>query len=196
MIAAICTIILLFHLTSVPFSFDVEGHVDVFSNDGFVKVLLFGWIKIFNKQAFVEKESNLKRNLVLKGKKKEKFYHLNADKSDEKSISKLLNIDFVPNVKISEIDFVFAIGKKNDAFLTAMTVGGVRIAIYSFLCKVKCLHNVIIKDEVLAEFNKDELYVRFYCIFNVSIADIIFSYILHLLRKRRRNGNRTQRASN
>lgn len=186
MITVVCITILLLHFLVIPFAFSIEGHIDLFSNDGFIKVKLYGFIRLFYKQAFVKKVDAMHGDLVLKGGKKEKYYHINANKNDDKSIAKFFKIRFIPSVKISYLQARVAVGKSDDAFFTTMTVGGIKIVLLSLFSVVKSSHDVEICDEILPEYNKDAFSIMFFGIITVTLADIIYSYFLYLFRKRRK----------
>ena len=177
MIVSISITIILLGLITFPFVVSAEGHIDLFGNDGYIRVKLFGAITVYKTQAFVKHIDALHNDLILKNKKRENFFHINADKNDEKSISRYLEIKFIPNVKINVLALTLAVGKRDDAVFTTVTLTTLRGVVCAFLAKLKSVQKVKIKDEFIPEYNKDEFSLRFFGIIDLSIADIIYGYI-------------------
>ncbi len=176
-IVAICIVIIFLQLLVFPFVILFEGHVSAFDNDGFIRIKLFGLITVYKTQAFVKHIDAIHNDLILKNKKKESFYHINADKSDEKSISRLLDVKFIPQVNFESLDLIVAVGKRDDAVFTTMTLSVIRASICAFIAKLKSVQKVDTSNEFIPEFNKDVFSLRFSGIIDVSFADIIYGYI-------------------
>ncbi len=177
MVIALSICILILRLCVFSFIISADGHIDVFGNDGYIRVKLFGLITVFKTQAFVKHEDVIHNDLILKNKRKEYLFHINADKNDKKSISRLLEIKFIPNVNVEELALTLAIGKRDDAVFTTVLLAGVRAGICAFLAKMKSIQKVKIFDEFIPEYNKDVFSLRFFGIIDLSIADIIYGYI-------------------
>ncbi len=182
-ITAISFTILALSFTAIPFTLVAEGDIDVFKNDGWFYLSLFGFIKLVRTRAYFKHLDPLRNNLIIKGKKKEYEYHINADKKDKQSIIKLLDIEFIPYINIVSLDLRLAVGKSDDALFTTMTLGGLRVILYGIFSYLKCSQKLEIRENFIAEYNKDTFQTYFMGILNISIADIIFSFILYLKKK-------------
>jgi hypothetical protein len=174
---AICIVIIFLQLFVFPFVVSFEGHVSAFDNDGFIRVKLFRFITVYKTQAFVKHIDAIHNDLILKNKGKENFYHINADKSDEKSISRLLDVKFIPQVNFESLDLVAAVGKRDDAVFTTIALSVIRASVCAFIAKLKSVQKVAVTNEFIPEFNKDIFSLRFSGIIDLSFADIIYGYI-------------------
>ena len=180
MITAICFTILALSFAAIPFTLVAEGDIDVFKNDGWFYLSLFGVIKLVSTKAYFKHLDPLRNNLVIKGKKKEYEYHINADKKDKQSIIKLFDIEFFPYINIVSLDLRLAVGKSDDALFTTMTLGGLRVVLYGIFSYLKCSQKLEIRENFIAEYNKDAFQTYFLGIINISIADIIFLSLIHI----------------
>ena len=176
-------IILALNFLIIPFTLVAEGDIDVFENQGWFKLSLFGFIRLFKTRAYLKHLDPLHNNLVLKGKKKDYEFHLNADKRDKQSIIKVLDIEFFPYVNIVSIDLELAVGKRDDALFTTLTLGGLKILFYGIFSFLKSSQRLEISENFIPEYNKDMFRTVFSGIINISFADIIYSFILYLVKK-------------
>lgn len=183
MIISICIVILALNFSVIPFAFLADGFIDVFVNEGTIEVSLFGFVKLFKTEVYLRHLDPLRNNLVVKGKNKEYEFHINADKRDEKSIIKFFDVDFLPYINIVTLELELEVGKRDDAFFTTMTLGAIRIIFYSIFAALKSSQKLDVRENFVAEYNRDLFRTSFFGIINISIADIIFSFILYLGKK-------------
>lgn len=191
MLTALCIVLIIFTLFSLPIFMRGEVYFNVFENRGYVKLFLFFFL-IYKVELSVRQLDRTHNNLVVKTVHKEREYHLNADKNDKKSIINLLG-SFIPYVDIIELNIDINVGKKNDAFFTVIAMGVIRIVMYSFFSYLKCREKIDINENFSTEFNSDLVEVKAAGIFSVTIADIIYSAILHLIKKSRKNIKRLKK---
>ncbi len=162
-----------------------EGHLDMFENDGYIAVKLFG-IRLFRAAIHFESNDIKHNNLIIKSGKKQNELHLNADKKDEKSIMRILNYPAFENIMIIKLEFSVKVGKNNDAFFTSLLLSGIRLAMFSALSYVKSRFGTEIKEGFIPDYNSDKLEMDFTGIISISFADIISSYLLSKLHKKQK----------
>lgn len=193
MIVWVCVTIVILSLLVLPLPFRIEGKVSAFENDGSISVYIFGLIKIFTVATSVHKVDAVHSDLVLSSHGKEKYYHINSDKRDEKSVAKLLEVDFFPNVSISEIAFEIKMGKRDDAFTTVFLAATVRTAVCIFLAGLKNIQRVKVYDIFEPVFNVDCFCVEFCGIIDLSVADIIYGIVFNRKKTERRKNDYTKK---
>ncbi len=184
MITAIVITILALTLIYMPLPIRMNGDIDVFQNDGWFKVYVLG-VRVVKTEAYFSHIDAVHNNLVLHSKRKDYVWHVNADKNDKKSIIQLFNIDFLPYINVVSVDLNLQLGKRDDALFTALVTSGARVVACSIFAALKSAQHVEIYEHFVPVYNKDELRIVFEGIINVSVADIIFSFILYLRRKSR-----------
>lgn len=189
-IAAFCYTILVLNFLAIPFAFTFEAKVSVFDADGTVWVKLFGIIPLVKIAARVENDGYA-NELVLKIGGKEKRFHINADKNDDKSVAKFMEVGFIPYINIVDLNVAAEIGKRNDALFTTLAFGTVRTVTYGILAFLKSSQKIRVRERFVAVYNRDVIATMVNGIINVSVADIIFGYLLYVFsennkRKRKR----------
>lgn len=182
-ITNISLVILALNFLIIPFTLVAEGDIDVFENQGWLRLSLFGAIKLFKTRAYLKHLDPLHNNLILKGRKKDYEFHINADKRDKQSVIKLLDIEFFPYINIVSIDLELSVGKRDDALFTTLTLGGLKIVFYGIFSFLKSSQKLEISENFIPEYNKDIFRTAFSGIINISFADIIYSFILYLTKK-------------
>ncbi len=200
MIVAFCYVILALSLLALPFAFTFDARLSVFDAGGAVSAKLFGIVPLIKINANIENDGNFRNELVLRIGRKEKRFHINADKNDEKSVAKFMEVGFIPYINIVDLDVAVEIGKRNDALFTTLSLGTVRTAAYGFLSYLKSSQKLEVRERFVAVYNRDVLRARVGGIINVSVADIIFGYLLYVFggknrekrneRRRKLNDNR------
>lgn len=177
MLVFLFCILLFLLLTVLPIRVGVRSHVDFFDNDGFVSVYIFG-IRIMRARIhFEHDESEHNNSLVVNHGKKNDKIHLNADPKDKKSIAAMINHPAFKGILIRELDAHFTVGKAGDAFFTTLLLSGIRTVFYAAGAFLKCRQNVVIRESFTPVYSGDKLEGDFSGIINVSIANIIYSYI-------------------
>ena len=179
MIVAFCYVILALSLLALPFAFTFDAGLSVFDAGGAVSAKLFGIVPLVKINANVENDGGFRKELVLRIGRKEKRFHINADKNDEKSVAKFMKVGFIPYINIVDLDVV-EIGKRNDALFTTFALGTVRTAAYGFLSYLKSSQKLEVRERFVAVYNRDVIRARVVGIINVSVADIIFAYLLYV----------------
>lgn len=190
MIVAFCYTILALNFLAIPFAFTFYAEVSVFDAGGTVWTKLFGIVPLIKIKAKVENDGYV-NELVLKIGGKEKRFHINADKNDDKSIAKFMEVGFIPYINIVDLNVAAEIGKRNDALFTTLALGAVRTMTYGFLSFLKSSQKIEVRERFVAVYNRDVIAVNAGGIINVSVADIIFGYLLYVFsgnnkRKRKR----------
>lgn len=179
MIAAFCYTILALNFLAIPFAFTFCAEISVFDACGTVQAKLFGIVPLIKIKAKVENDGHV-NELVLKISGKEKRFHINADKSDDKSVAKFMQVGFVPYINIVDLNVAVEIGKRNDALFTTLALGSVRTITYGFLSFLKSSQKIEVRERFVAVYNRDVIAVNAGGIINVSVADIIFGYLLYV----------------
>lgn len=184
----------------MPFAFTFDAGLSVFDAGGVVSAKLFGIVPLVKINANVENDGGFRNELVLRIGRKEKRFHINADKNDEKSVAKFMKVGFIPYINIVDLDVAVEIGKRNDALFTTFALGTVRTAAYGFLSYLKSSQRLEVRERFVAVYNRDVIRARVGGIINVSVADIIFAYLLYVFsgknrvkrneRRRKLNDNR------
>lgn len=180
MIVAFCYVILALSLLALPFAFTFDAGLSVFDAGGAVSAKLFGIVPLVKINANVESDGEFRKELVLRIGRKEKRFHINADKNDEKSVAKFMKVGFIPYINIVDLDVAVEIGKRNDALFTTFALGTVRTAAYGFLSYLKSSQKLEVRERFVAVYNRDVIRARVGGIINVSVADIIFAYLLYV----------------
>ena len=197
MVVAFCYIILALNFLALPFAFTFDAWLSVFDARGAVKAKLFGVVPLVKIHAGVENTDGFHNELVMKIGNKEKRFHINADKSDEKSVAKFLEIGFVPYINIVDLNVAVEIGKRNDALFTTFVLGTARTALYGFLSFLKSSQKLEVRERFVAAYNRDVICACVGGIINVTVADIIFGYLLYVFgRKNRRKSGEKRRKLN
>lgn len=163
----------------------VNFYLDMFGNDGFIKIYIFG-IRIFKAAIHFEHDKDKHNNLIIEHGKKSGKIHLNTDTRDKKSIAAMMKNPAFSNMLVEKISAHFTVGKNNDAFFTIALLQTFRVAFYAFMAMVKCRYNVAITESFTPMYNKNVLQVDFIGIIGISIADIIVSLISSKVGKRRK----------
>lgn len=189
-----CYIILTLNFLAIPFAFAFAAEVNVFDACGTVWVKLFGIFPLLKIKANVVNDGHV-NELVLKINGKEKRFHINADKNDDKSVAKFMEVGFIPYINIVDLNISIEIGKRNDALFTTFALGMVRTVTYGFLSYLKSSQKIEVSESFVAVYNRDVILARTSGIINVSVADIIFGCFLYVFGskkqgKRRKFGRR------
>lgn len=171
-------------LIAVPIRVGVDGFADFFTNNGYIKLYLFG-IKIFSAKLHLELDSDKRNNLVVEHGKKQDKIHINNDPKDKKSIMRMIKNPAFKIVLVEKIIAHFVVGKNNDAFFTTLLLGAVRVVFCGAVAYLKSQQKVDVTESFTPQYNNDVLQVDFTGIIHVSIADIICSIAGNTIRKSR-----------
>lgn len=182
MLVFLIVLILLLTVVALPIRVGLNFYLNLFGNDGFIKVYLFG-IRIFHASVRFEHDEDKHNNLILQHGKKSGKIHLNTDPSDKKSIAAMLKNPTLSNMLVEKISVHFTAGRTNDAFFTVTMIQSLRVLFYSVLAVIKCRYSVHITESFTPVYNKDILQTDFIGIISISIADIIVSLLGSLFRK-------------
>lgn len=183
MLVFLVVVILILAVVGTPIRVGAEGCVDFFSRTGKFALKFFGY-RIYGGDIKFESNDVKHNNLIIHAGKKEKEseIHLNADKSDERSVANMKMPPIMKYLLIERVGIDLKIGKRDDAFFTTMLLGGIKIAVYSALAFVKSHYpNVEINEKFSPEYNEDRLEADFSGIISASAADIIISLIVSKL---------------
>lgn len=188
MLTAISCIVIILSFSVLPFMFSVKLNVDVFSNKGEIKLDVF-FIPVYRAEIKFQHDGALKNNLVIQHGKKSDEIHLNADKSDSKSVVTMFRaIPIMSYVIFERLCFDAKIGFNNDAFFTTMTAGVARSLFYAFASFLKSRQQITIEENISPQYNANELDFDVFGILKLSIANIINSFFASLLTKAKNKG--------
>lgn len=161
-------------------------YLNVFGNDGFIKVYVFG-IRIFRASIHFEHEMSRKNNLIIEHGKKSDKIHLNTDPQDKKSITALLQHPAFSEMNIEKLSAHFIAGKTNDAFFTVVLLQTLRVIFYGTLAPMKCKYGMHITESFTPVYKEDVMQLDVIGIMTISIANIIsgiFSHSKHITQKK------------
>lgn len=181
MLVFIIISILILQLLILPFRISIGGHIDFFDNNGNIKVYLFG-IRVFKAKIFFEHEKDSHNSIVIKHGKKADQIHINNDPKDKKSIVAVIKNPALENMLISKVTADFKVGTKDNAFLTSLLLGGIRIASYAAMSFLKCRYKVEIAESFTPTYTDNNFEVDFFSIISISLADIIVSLVKSLFK--------------
>ncbi len=182
MLVFLCICILLLNLAAAYIRVGVNFYLDLFGNDGFIKVYVFG-IRIFKAAVHFEHDEQKHNNLVIEHGKKQGKIHLNNDPKDKKSIAAMIRKPALSNMLVEKVSAHFTAGRVNDAFFTVALLQAMRVVFYGAFAPVKCRYSVQITESFTPVYNRDVWQTDFIGIIGISIADIIVSYIGSFFRK-------------
>ena len=175
LILAFFIILLLF-----PFPIGIKADYSPYKNLGFLA------IKIFKKRIQLFEFEFEKLGIVLHTKKGKKYQPLELDFNKRKLVYfENLFFQFTDKIKIKYMSFVSKIGME-DAFKTAMTIGGLNQIFYSFFGYMKNDKQTatIIIDSV-PEWKKRTFEMSICFKFSVSIYEILYCLLFANLKARR-----------
>lgn len=186
MLVFLIILILLLSLLATPLRVGMHFYLNLFGNDGFIKIYFFG-IRVFMAGVHFEHESTRHNNLVIDRKGKSDKIHLNTDPTDKKSVAAMMKHPALKNMLVEKISAHFIAGKTNDAFFTVALMQALRVLFYATLAPIKCRYSVQITESFTPVYNNDVLQTDFIGIISISIADIIMGYIQNGAKKKTRN---------
>lgn len=196
LIIIVSWVILALNFLALPFAITFGVGVSVFDASGVVRAKLFGLIPLVKINAAVEDAGGYCGELVIRMGKKEQRFHINANKDDDKSIMKLMQLGYIPYINIVDIGVEVEIGKRNDALFTTLALGSVRTMLYGLLAYMKSSQKLEVSERFTAVYNRDVMRAKADGIINVSIADIIFGYFLYVFGGNRRKKRLAQGGKN
>lgn len=180
--------ILILSLIALPIRAGINFYLNLFGNDGYIKVYIFG-IRVFRAAVRFEHDEGHHNNLVIMHGKKEGKIHLNTDPQDKKSVAAMMKNPVMSNMLVEKLSAHFTAGKTNDAFFTVALMQAMRVIFYGALAPIKCRYSVKITESFTPVYNNDILQIDFIGIICISIADIIVSLVQSGLQKLwQRNG--------
>lgn len=181
MLVFLIIVIYLLTLLVLPIRVGFNCYLDLFGNDGFIKVYVFG-IRIFKASLNFEHNADSTNNIVINHGNKHDKIHLSTDPKDKKSVAAMMKNPAFSNVLIDKLSVHFTAGKTNDAFFTVALLQGLRVVFYSMLAALKCRYDVKITESFTPVYERDILQTDFIGIINISIADIIVSLLVNKIK--------------
>ena len=183
MLIALSVIVIILGFTLVPFVIAVNISGDIFAGKGNMKLTLFG-LPVFKAKLSVESNGALEKNLIIESGKKRDEIHLNADKSDDKSIMAFFHtLPIMSYIIIERLELDVNIGLKNNAFVTTMAVGFLRTLMCAFTSFLRSRQNIDITQRITPQYNSDRMDFAAFGIIKLSIAHIIIRFIAGLKTK-------------
>ncbi len=168
--------ILVLSVIAAPIRVGMHFYLNLFENDGFIKIYLFG-IRIFHAAIRFEHDADRQNNLIVSHGKKSDEIHLNTNPQDKKSITVLMKHPAMAGLQIKKLSAHFTAGKTNDAFFTVALMQSLRVLFYGVMAPIKCRYAVAITESFHPVYNRDVLESDFIGIIQISIADIIVSFL-------------------
>ena len=197
MITGACILILILTLFTFPISLGAKVEMDLAKNEGEFAVRVLG-LEVIHDKLYFEHVKTLENDLIVQSKKKKKFFHLNTDKEDKRSIRRIFDIDFVPYVNVKSVDVHFALGKSDDALFTTFAVGVVKVIVFSLLARLKSHESVEITQSFTPEYNLDSIKLHARIKADVTVGDLIYSFISYInkkIKEERKNDYSARRTS-
>ncbi|MCI8595994.1 MAG: hypothetical protein HFE35_04140 [Clostridia bacterium] len=182
MLVFLVVTILILSLSAAQIRVGLNFYLNLFGNDGFIKIYLFG-IRVFHAAVHFEHDEEKRNNLVIEHGKKSGKIHLNTDVKDKKSIAAMLKNPAFENMLVEKVSAHFTAGRTNDSFFTIALLQSMRVLFYSFMAPVKCRYSVDITESFTPVYNRDVLQTDFIGIIGISIADIIVSCIKSIFKQ-------------
>ena len=185
MLVFFAVLILALTLVVIHITVGVNFYLDLFGNDGFIKIYIFG-IRVFKAAVHFEHSASNTNNLIIEHGKKTGKIHLNTDTKDKKSIAAMMKNPAFSNVLVQKVSAHFTVGRTNDSFFTVALLQTFRVLFYAVMAVIKCRYDVKITESFTPIYNRDVLQVDFIGIIGISIADIIVSLAGSKLKKQPR----------
>ena len=182
MLVFLVVTILILSLSAAQIRVGLNFYLNLFGNDGFIKIYLFG-IRVFHAAVHFEHDEEKRNNLVIEHGKKSGKIHLNTDVKDKKSIAAMLKNPAFENMLVEKVSAHFTAGRTNDSFFTIALLQSMRVLFYSFMAPVKCRYSVDITESSTPSHNRDVLQTDFIGIRGISIVDIIVSCIKSIFKQ-------------
>jgi hypothetical protein len=164
--------VLLLWLIRLPIVVSADMFVNLFENDGYIKLYVFG-VRVLKLTVYIRHLDRVRNNLVVCRRKREREYHINADPRDKQSVLQWFR-GFVPYFDIKRIDMDFRVGKRDDALATTFLIGGIRLLMQAVCAFLLSREHISVNQSFTAEYNRDLVKAAVYGIIGVSIADIIY----------------------
>lgn len=185
MLVFFCIAIIILNLLAGKIRIGANVYFDLFGNDGFIKLYLFG-IRIFKAELNFEHDADKSNNIIISHGKKRGKIHLNTDTNDKKSVAFMMKNPIMENILVEKISAHFIVGRNNNSFFTVGILQLLRVVFYAMLAPLKCRYSVKITESFTPIYNKDILQTDFIGIIGVSIADIIVSCVANILKKNKK----------
>ncbi|MDR3318695.1 MAG: hypothetical protein LBS99_04590 [Clostridiales bacterium] len=151
------------------------GYVNLLSaRRGYAALRLFN-IPIYS--ATVELDGN--KILLINKRFKPIQIKLSADKNDKDSVVNYLNSAFLRVLDVIDFDLYFTGGVEDNVMAGALITAGARAVIIIVGTLLKALYpDVTVTQEAECAFSSDELQLSFNCIIGMSLADIIYGFVM------------------
>ncbi|MCL2676017.1 MAG: hypothetical protein FWE84_05510 [Firmicutes bacterium] len=187
MIYLICLAILALYLASLPIRIKVKGGADLDAGRGNISFSVF-YIPLFRASGLLENRSLTHIDLIVMQQKKKRELHLDVDRktmAQALELIKKVDLSFLGNLDVKDIFLSIHYGA-DDALTTTMLLGGVKIVFYSLCSVLKSNQHVAIAEEFVPAYNMRTFKADFHSIFSLSIADIIYGYLVGKVKKLRK----------
>lgn len=156
--------------------------VDVAKNDGGFSLSVFG-IKAVSDKIFFKHLSKSENDVVLESKGKVKYFHLNADKNDERSVARVLNVDYVPPISIKKLELNLVVGKRDDAMATTAAVSALRVITTAVAAWITVKYAAKVRASVLPKYTADEIKLNAVVNAEITVCDAIVTLIKYIRKK-------------
>ena len=181
MLVFFAVLILALTLVVIHIRVGVNFYLDLFGNDGFIKIYIFG-IRVFKAAVHFEHSASNTNNLIIEHGKKTGKIHLNTDTKDKKSIAAMMKNPAFSNVLVQKVSAHFTVGRTNDSFFTVALLQTFRVLFYAVMAVIKCRYDV----KITESFKNLKEHKRKTVKIGISIADIIVSLAGSKLKKQPR----------
>lgn len=184
MVYILGTSLIILYLMSLPIRVKIKGGANIDMGVGHISISVF-YIPLLRATGLIETRSLLSSDLIIMRKKKKQELHLDINEfSFKKALEIIKNIDLsiIGNLDVKDIYLDVQYGNEN-AFTTTMLLGWAKVLIYSLLSVIKCNQPIEITEQFMPVYNMRTFKLEFHGIFSLSIADIIYGYIMGKLKK-------------
>lgn len=155
----------------MPVSLSAGFGADAVRRTGYVRVSLF-FLPVF--RADVRLDSAFGNLLVTHGKKTDEI-HLNADKTDERSIVRLIRRPMLSCLRVRRLVLDARVGFRDNAAATTYTLTVLRAAFGAVSAFFRSREDITVLGRFVPAYTADTLEADAFGIISLSIANIIYS---------------------
>lgn len=178
----LCISILLLTLVGADLQASVDAHADILKNTIEAKIMVFGISIMRVRVSFIE--FDLKNRYVwIKINNKPTGIALTVDKNNKDSILNYMTNPIMNAIDFKYFDLSVTVGRMNNPFFTAMVLQAVRTGYAALVAYIKNRQDLDTDQKFVMNYAEDMLKIDFFGIISITLANIIFSFIVAIIRK-------------
>lgn len=178
----LCVSILLLTLVGADLQASVGLRADILKNSIEAKIMVFG-ISIMRVRVSFSEFDLKNRYVWLKINKKPIGIALTTDKENKDSILNYMTNPIMNAIDFKYFDLSVIVGRINNPFLTAMVLQTIRTGYSAFVAFIKNRQDLDTDQSFVMNYTEDTLKIDFFGIISITLANIIFSFFIAIIRK-------------